>query len=64
MTISCFSQLINEMIKAPEWQTRHAGFVCLGMIAEVCEKSFGKNLASVMQLHVPGLQDEHPRVRY
>lgn len=52
------------MLKAGEWQTRHAGYVCLGMIAEVCMKSFGKNLASMMQLHSSGLQDEHPRVRY
>jgi len=34
------------------------------MIAEVCEKSFKSNLANVMQLHSPGLQDEHPRVRF
>lgn len=64
MTISCLTQLINEMVKAPEWQTRHAGFLCMGMISEVCEKSFTSNLANVMQLHSPGLQDEHPRVRF
>ena len=64
MTIACMTQLINEMIKAAEWQTRHAGFMCLGMIAEVCEKSFKSNLANVMQLHSLGLQDEHPRVRF
>ena len=44
MTIQCCSQLINEMVAATEWQTRHAGFMCLGMIAETCEKSFRKNL--------------------
>ena len=38
--------------------------MCLGMIAEVCEKSFKSNLANVMQLHSLGLQDEHPRVRF
>lgn len=52
------------MTKAPEWQTRHSGFLCLGMISEVCEASFRGNLASVMQLHSPGLMDDHPRVRY
>ena len=36
----------------------------MGMISEVCEKSFKSNLANVMQLHSPGLQDEHPRVRF
>ena len=64
MTIACMTQLINEMVKDATWQTRHAGFMCLGMIAEVCEKSFKSNLANVMQLHSPGLQDEHPRVRF
>ena len=64
MTIQCCTQLINEMVKGPEWQTRHAGFMCLGMIAEVCERSFRQNIANVMLLHSPGLQDEHPRVRY
>lgn len=34
------------------------------MIAEVCERSFRQNIANVMLLHSPGLQDEHPRVRY
>ena len=34
------------------------------MISEVCQKSFRSNLANVMQLHSPGLQDENPRVRY
>ena len=43
---------------------RHAGFVCLGMISGVCQRSFRSNLANVMQLHSPGLQDENPRVRY
>ena len=64
MTVQCCTELINEMVKASEWQTRHAGFICLAMIAETCEKSFRQNLASVMQLHSPGIQDEHPRVRY
>ena len=36
----------------------------MGMIAEVCEKSFKVNLTNVMQMHSPGLLDEHPRVRF
>jgi len=55
MTIRCCSQLINEMVKDAEWQTRHAGFMSLGMIAEVCASSFKENLANVMQLHSPGI---------
>ena len=62
--LACCTTIINEAVKKEEWQFRHAGFVCLGMISETCEKAFKKNLDEIMALNQPGITDAHPRVRY
>lgn len=64
-TLFCTTQLINESIKnGADWKVRHGGQVALGMISEVCEKSFKKNLDEIVKMVCPGMVDEHPRVRY
>jgi len=63
-TLACCTTMINEAVKKEEWQYRHAGFVCLGMISETCAKAFKKNLQEIMALNTPGIVDPHPRVRY
>ena len=63
-TLACCTTMINEAVKKEEWQFRHAGYVCLGMISETCTKAFKKNLEEIMTLNSPGIVDPHPRVRY
>ena len=63
-TLACCTTMINEAVKKEEWQYRHAGFVCLGMISETCAKAFKKNLDEIMEMNQPGIVDQHPRVRY
>lgn len=47
-----------------DWRYRHASLICLAQIAEGCTKVMLKEIGSLVDMCLQGLQDPHPRVRW
>ncbi len=59
-----FIPFITECIQSDKWYGKHAGYVAIGVLAEGSAATFKSELDPIMQLIVPGFQDEDPRVVY
>jgi hypothetical protein len=54
-------QMINN---AQDWRARYAGLMAVSLIAEGCKSALRSQLADLVALVLPRMEDEHPRVRW
>ena len=64
LTLPFFLAAIPEYLKSADWTRQHTGLLTIGMIAEGCHESFSKNLAEILNMLLPYLASENPRLRW
>ncbi|ORY01320.1 ARM repeat-containing protein [Basidiobolus meristosporus CBS 931.73] len=57
-------QFIPPMLGSDKWEQRHAALMAISAIGEGCAKIMEAELDKVINLVIPYLRDQHPRVRY
>lgn len=55
---------LPRMITSMSWRDRHAALMAISAISEGCQELMEGELDKVLDLVVPALQDQHPRVRW
>ncbi|KAF9289191.1 hypothetical protein BGZ68_009889 [Mortierella alpina] len=55
---------IPQMLKSDDWAARHAALMAISAIGEGCAQIMEVELAKIIQMTVPFLRDQHPRVRF
>ncbi|KAJ3099290.1 hypothetical protein HDU96_010749 [Phlyctochytrium bullatum] len=56
--------ILPSMLGNSSWSQRHAGLMAISVIAEGCKDVMIEKLSDIVELVLPYLRDEHPRVRY
>jgi len=59
-----FIPYITQCIQNDQWYAKHSGYVAIGVLAEGSAATFKSELDSIMQMVLPGLSHEDPRVVY
>jgi len=59
-----FIPFITHCIQNDQWYAKHAGYVAIGVLAEGSSATFKGELDQIMQLVLPGLNHQDPRVAY
>ncbi|EME77845.1 uncharacterized protein MYCFIDRAFT_57383 [Pseudocercospora fijiensis CIRAD86] len=55
---------LPRMLQSGSWRDKHAALMCISAISEGCADIMEGELNQVLQLLMPTLRDEHPRVRW
>ncbi|SMR60448.1 unnamed protein product [Zymoseptoria tritici ST99CH_1E4] len=55
---------LPRMLQSGSWNDKHAALMCISAISEGCAEIMENELDQVLQLLMPTLRDEHPRVRW
>ena len=55
---------LPRMINSSAWRDRHAALMAISAISEGCRDLMINELDKVLDLVVPSLRDEHPRVKW
>ncbi|KAK6544185.1 hypothetical protein TWF694_000891 [Orbilia ellipsospora] len=55
---------LPRMMNSASWRDRHAALMAISAISEGCRDLMLSELNKVLELVVPSLKDEHPRVRW
>lgn len=55
---------LPRMLSSSAWRDRHAALMALSAISEGCRDQMIGELAKILELVVPAVQDAHPRVRW
>ncbi|KAI0599648.1 armadillo-type protein [Biscogniauxia sp. FL1348] len=55
---------LPRMMTSMAWKDRHAALMAISAISEGCRDLMIKELSKVLELVVPALNDQHPRVRW
>lgn len=55
---------LPRMISSGNWRDRHAALMALSAISEGCQELMESELAKVLDMVIPALNDQHPRVRW
>jgi hypothetical protein len=55
---------LPRMLQSGSWKDKHAALMCISAISEGCADIMEGELNQVLQLLMPTLRDEHPRVRW
>lgn len=63
MAAVCFT-IITQLLGSHEWNQRHAGLMAISAIGEGCYAVMENQLATVVQMILPFLQDQNGRVRW
>ena len=59
-----FLAAIPEYLKSADWTVQHTGLLAIGMIAEGCHDAYSKNLGEILNMLLPYLASENPRLRW
>lgn len=57
-------QWLPRMMTSSAWRDRHAALMAISAISEGCRDMMEGELDKILDLVVPALRDEHPRVRW
>ena len=57
-------QWLPRMMTSSSWRDRHAALMAISAISEGCRDMMEGELDKILDLVVPALRDEHPRVRW
>lgn len=57
-------QWLPQMMTSSAWRDRHAALMAISAISEGCRDMMEGELDKILDLVVPALRDEHPRVRW
>jgi len=55
---------LPRMITSGSWRDRHAALMAISAISEGCQELMEGELDKVLELVIPALKDEHPRVKW
>ena len=55
---------LPKMLESSSWQERHAALMAISAISEGCREMMEEQLDQVLNLIMPALTDQHPRVRW
>jgi importin-5 len=55
---------LPRMMNSQSWRDRHAALMAISAISEGCRDLMLSELDKVLELVVPSLRDEHPRVKW
>lgn len=55
---------LPRMMNSASWRDRHAALMAISAISEGCRDLMINELDKVLELVVPSLRDEHPRVKW
>lgn len=55
---------IHELLSSSEWTHVYAAIMALSLIAEGCKKQFLQNVKEIVELILPHLSSQHPRIRW
>jgi len=56
--------VVHSFLNNQDWRYRHGALICLAQIAEGCAKVMLKEIRSLVDMCMQGMQDPHPRVRW
>ncbi|KAH3661589.1 hypothetical protein OGAPHI_006437 [Ogataea philodendri] len=57
-------QYLPQMIQSQDWHERQASLMALSSAAEGCREVLISEIPKILDLILPSLQDQHPRVQY
>lgn len=57
-------QWLPQMMTSSAWRDRHAALMAISAISEGCRDMMEGELDKILDLVIPALRDEHPRVRW
>ena len=59
-----FCAALPQLTASADWKQRHAAIMAISQIGESCAKQLKTELGGVLQMVLPFMSDQHPRVVY